>query len=285
MRGLLLFVIALGLGWAGASFYAYDRDAAPAAAAQESTYARVMRTQELRCGYMLYEPMVRRDPNSGAFSGVAVDVAEELGRLLNIRIVWAEETGFGTAIEGLRTRRYDALCIGYWRLAAEGKHLYYTIPYAYSIDQIVVRADDARFDADYRTINTPGVRIISADGMEATRIARRDFPKAALTELPNMARDADLAEHVAAGKADVTFLDAAMAESYRAANPGRLKLVPLAQPIRIFQNTFALPQDERLKAMLDTAMNELIENGGMDIILDKYDPQRKLLRRVRRGME
>jgi hypothetical protein len=31
-----------------------------------------MHTNTIRCGYILYDPFVRKDPNSGQFSGVAV---------------------------------------------------------------------------------------------------------------------------------------------------------------------------------------------------------------------
>jgi ABC-type amino acid transport substrate-binding protein len=278
---LLLLLLALVAGYGGARFASPQTDNA-VAAQRESAYERVMRTSELRCGYMLYEPMVYRDPNSGAFSGIAVDLAAELGKLLNIKFIWAEETGWGTAIEGLRSGRYDALCVGFWRLAAEGKYLYYTLPFAYSLNEILVRADDTRFDGDLSAINDPKVRIVSVDGMEASRIARRDFPRAQVLELPNMQGDSDMMEAVANNKADVTFIEAATSDRYNATNPNKLKKLKLPTPIRIYQNTFALPQDERLKAMLDTALNNLIEDGGMDAILDRYDPKRQNLLRIKR---
>lgn len=277
----LILLLALVAGYSGARL-AKSPEKTTSTAPRESAYDRVMRTNELRCGYMLYEPMVQRDPNTGAFSGIAVDLAAELSKALNIKFIWAEETGWGTAIEGLRTGRYDALCVGFWRIAAEGKHLYYTQPFAYSIVETMARANDTRFDQKIAAVNDPAVRIMSSDGMEATRIANRDFPRAQLIELPNMQGDSDLMESVASGKADITFIDAATSERYMTANPGKLKRLARAAPIRIYQNTFALPQDERLKAMLDTALNDLVENGGMDIILDKYDAAHKTLLRIKR---
>lgn len=168
----------------------------PQISAHENAYDRMMRSNELRCGYILYEPMVRKDPNTGAFSGIAVEITEAIGKALNIKIKWAEEVAWGTAVEGLRSNRYDALCIGFWRLPAEGKFLYYTQPFAYSLLNIIVRADDTRFDHDTTALNAPAIRLISTDGMEATRIAGRDFPRARLIELPNMQGDTDMMESV-----------------------------------------------------------------------------------------
>ena len=48
------------------------------------------------------------------------------------------------------------------------------------------------------------------------------------------------------------------------------------------ENTLGFSQDERLKSMLDTVVIELVENGQMDKILDKYDPDQKMLMRLKR---
>ncbi|MEJ0062133.1 MAG: transporter substrate-binding domain-containing protein [Alphaproteobacteria bacterium] len=293
MRPLTWLVVVLAAvvtGYAGARLAAPQAvegmNSPPAAAVQaavrETAYDRVMRTNTLRCGYILYEPFVRKDPNSGKFSGIAVDLAEEIGRVADLKIEWTDEVGWGTTVEGLKTGRYDALCVGFWRLPTEGKHVFYTLPFSYSMVDVLTRADDTRFDADLALINQPDIRIISADGREDSIIARRDFPKAKLTELSNLAGDSDLMESVASGKADISFQEAATFERYLAANPDKLKKLPLPAPLRVYQNTFALPQDEKLKSMLDTAINVIVENGGMDIMLDKYDPGRKLLLRIKR---
>jgi ABC-type amino acid transport substrate-binding protein len=137
---------------------------------------------------------------------------------------------------------------------------------------VYVRADDRRFDAGYATINNPDVRIISADGQMSSAVARTEFPKARLMELPNMTPLSQQVEEVATGKADVFMSEAAAAELYMKANPGKVRRLPAAAPLRIFQNTLAMEiGEERLKTMLDSALIDIIENGELDRILRKYD--------------
>jgi len=248
---------------------------------KETVFDRIMRTNTIRCGYILYEPFVRKDPNSGQFSGVAVDMMAEIGKLLNLKIEWTQEVGWANTIEGLRNNHYDAMCVGYWRQSLEAKHVFYTMPFAYSMARAVVRPDDHRFDQNLERINQPDVRIVTFDGGLAAAITQRDFPQAKNQQAPNMVDYSQLFEDVATNKGDVLFAESAAVIAYQKSNPGRLRMLDGA-PIRVLQNTIGIPQDERLKSMLDTVVIELVENGQMDKILDKYDPEQKMLLRIKR---
>lgn len=251
---------------------------------KESTFDRVMRTNTIRCGYVLYEPFVRKNPNTGAFSGIAVDLMSEIGKLLNLKIEWQEEVGWATTIEGLKTNRYDVMCVGFWRQSLEAKYVYYTQPFSYSKVNVIARTDDHRFDHDLALINQPNIRIATSDGELAAAIAQRDYPLAKLQSLPNMSDPSQLLENIATHKADVTFIDDAIFATYRKHNPDKLRRLD-TPPVRIFQNTLAFPQDEKLKSLLDTAVIELVENGQMNRILNQYDPDHSMLLRIKRPFE
>lgn len=248
---------------------------------KETTFDRIMRTNTIRCGYVLYEPFVRKDPNTGVFSGVVVDMMDEMGKLLNLKIDWAEEVGWATTVEGLKTGRYDVMCVGFWRQSLEAKHVFYTLPFAYSKLGVIVRADDHRFDEDLNLINQPDIRIASRDGDLSAAVAHRDYPNAKLQQAPNMTTDAQILEDIALNKADVFFLEDINFNIYAKNNPDKLRRLDIP-PVRVFQNTLAFLQDEKLKSLLDTVMIELVENGAMDKILDKYDPEKKMLLRIKR---
>ncbi len=253
-----------------------------ATVSSETAYDRIMRTNTIRCGYTLYEPFVRKNPNTGEFSGVIVDLMSEIGQLLNFKIEWTEEVGWATAVEGLRTKRYDVMCVGYWRQSLEAKYLFYTVPFQYSKVGVIVRSDDHRFDKNLDTINQPNIRIVSSDGELASAIAKRDYPRAHLQEAPNMTDFTQRLEDIAANKADVTFIDDAITAKYLKSNTYKVRRLD-TPPIRIFQNTLAFSQDEKLKSLLDSVVMELIDNGVMDKIIDKYDPDRKMFMRVKRA--
>jgi polar amino acid transport system substrate-binding protein len=274
-------LISLVVSLAVVHFVSPTKGGGAVAQAKETAFDRVMSTNTIRCGYVLYEPFVRKDPNSGQFSGVAVDLMDEIGKLLNLNIEWTEEVGWATTVEGLRNNRYDAMCIGFWRQSVEAKHVFYTMPFAYSMARAVVRPDDHRFDQNLDRINQPDVRIVTYDGGLAAAITQRDFPKAKNQQAPNMVDYSQLFEDVATNKGDVLFAESAAVIAYQKSNPGRVRMLS-GPPIRVLQNTLGFSQDERLKSMLDTVVIELVENGQMDKILDKYDPEQRLLMRIKR---
>jgi ABC-type amino acid transport substrate-binding protein len=78
---------------------------------------------------------------------------------------------------------------------------------------------------------------------------------------------------LASGKADVTFVEAAVAREYMAKNPGRLKRVTGVQPVRIFPNTFLFSKaDVGLRDSINVALVELTNSGRLAGIVRKYDP-------------
>ncbi len=119
-----------------------------AQASAETSYERVMRTGVLRCGYIPYAPAVIIDPNTKRFSGLIPEVMAEAGRLLDLKIEWTEELGFGTTVDALKGGRVDAICIGFWENPAEGRHVFFSRPMYYSPVYPYVRANDHRFDKD-----------------------------------------------------------------------------------------------------------------------------------------
>jgi ABC-type amino acid transport substrate-binding protein len=247
----------------------------PAFAAERergSVYDRVISTGKLRCGYVVYAPAVMKDANTSVMSGIVYDVMEEAGHLLGIEIEWTEEIGWGNTVEAIRSGRVDAICVGFWQNPAEGKFLGFTISLWYSAVNGFVREGDNRFDGDLSHINAPNVRIAASDGEMAEIIARQDFPQAQLLSHPNMTSVTEQLLDVKTGKADITFVENYLANEFIAANPGSVKNITKANPVRIFGNTIAVPLgDTKLQSMLNSALVQIINSGLMDKIIQKYE--------------
>lgn len=242
------------------------------AADKESTYNRVMKTGTLRCGYVISQDAVEKDPNTGAMSGIIYEAVEKAGKMLNIKIDWSEELGWGTTIEAIRAGRVDAICTNFWMNPAEAKHLGFTVPLYFSAVAAYVKQGDTRFDKDIAAANDPAVKISGSDGEMATIIAAEQFPKATIHGLPNMTDASQQLTDVANGKADITFVDIAIGNTYIASNPGKLKNVTPQNPVRLFANTIALPiGDASLKSLLDAAFLQLIYAGEIDRLIKKYE--------------
>jgi ABC-type amino acid transport substrate-binding protein len=248
-----------------------DATSAPIAK-EESVYDRVMRTGVIRCGYADYPPFLSKDPNTGEMSGISVEIMNQLAQSLALKIEWTEEVSWGTLIEGLRDNRYDLFCTGVWANATRARSVDFTIPFVYTPLDAYVRSDDARFDNNLAAINQPDIRISTIDGEMGDMVARQKFPQATRVPVSQGAEFSGVLLNVAANKADVVFAEPTVAAAFLEHNAGALKNVSAAHPIDILPSCFPfrLGQGE-LKAMLDTALEQLINNGQVDEIIKKYE--------------
>ncbi len=239
----------------------------------ESAYSRVVRTGVLRCGYTVIPPELARDPNTGAISGLVPDIMKEIGQRLNLRIEWTEETTFPSMGAGLENGRYDAICFSLYRLAAGARAMHYTHPLFFSRTSVYVRMDDDRFaQIPLERLNKPDVTIAVIDGEMAQRIAVDQFPQAKTFSMPQSTDLAQMLLSVATGKADVAFVNDVVASGYLKANPGQLKTVALPEPLRLFSHGLAVgPQETALGNMLDTALDEMQEQGIIDRLLTRHE--------------
>ncbi len=242
---------------------------------EETVYERVMRTQTIRCGYVVLPPHIIKNPNTGELSGLVYEIMERSAKLLGLKIDWAEEVGFGTMNEGLKVRRYDAICFGYWRNPFEAKlgFVNFSTPLYYMPVGAFVRADDTRFDESLEAFNNPSIRISTSDGQISTTIAAEEFPQAQVISLPNLTDVSQNLMEVASGKADVAFLAYRDGFAFEEKNPGKIKNAAYHSPVRVFASTIALLQegDPRMEVMLNTAFLQLLNGGSIDRLLQKYE--------------
>lgn len=240
---------------------------------RESAFDRILRTGEIRCGYMNWPPAVSKDTNTGDMSGIMVDYMNALGEALGLKIIWQEEISLATYLTDLNNHRYDMECSGGWPNALRGKEVEYSTPIFYFPIYAAARADDHRFDGDFSLLNRPEARIVSADGETAERIRRQRFPLSTSVGLPASAQPADMLQNVVTGKADVAFLDYAAILNFNAGSEQKLHRLSNV-PLRVIPNNTSFAAGEyRLQQMLNTATNELLYDGVIDSILDKYETE------------
>jgi ABC-type amino acid transport substrate-binding protein len=244
----------------------------PAMAAEdESAYERVMRTNTLRCGYVVTEAL-QKEPNTGEITGIIPDVLNEAGRLLNIKIEWTEELNWGNFVEAMRSHRVDAICTNFWMDPSGSKYVSYTIPLYYSGVGAYVRADETRFKGDnLEALNDPSVKVSSMEGEMSGLIADQDYPKASKVIVPQIGDASQLLMDVTSNKADIAFVDVAIGKRFERNNAGKLKNLVSDHPVRVFANTIALPPNEpQLKTMLDATLSQLLYGGFVDRVLKKH---------------
>jgi len=276
MKNLPIYIITIILA-VGASYLTTQQMADSSVAvqdagegsAEQAAYGRVMQAQTIRCGYALWPPFSNKDPNTGKLSGFNIDIFTEIGKELGFKIEWVEEVGFGNYIEGLKAGRYDAMCQTVWPDPARFTNAMVTIPAHYHKVHVVTRADDTRFDADWRVLNNPEYSAAVVDGDITDTIARTDFPKAQVVAIPQAADARQIFTEIETGKADATFVDYGFFLDYNNANPGKLKIA--GDVLRVYGSVFSVNNGEvMLKTLLDNAIIALTNSGRIEQILRQH---------------
>ncbi|MGE4351359.1 MAG: substrate-binding periplasmic protein [Bdellovibrionales bacterium] len=274
---LIILILSLAISFVATSFYPATQRHPDTA--EDQTYNHILKTGIIRCGYINWWPAVMKDTQTGQMKGYVVDYFNELAKSLDLKIEWAEEINLGTYLTDLNNRRYDLECAGGWPSAARGKLIAYTDPFAYSPLVPFVRADDTRFDSSIATLKQPDLKAAVVDGDTGQIVRRAKFPNMKEVSIPQLSSISEYFMMVATGKADVTFSDYVGGLQYMEQNPGKLKALPYK--LRLVPQCIGVPMGEtKLLSMLNTANRQLILDGTVNTILDKYEPEQKIFVRT-----
>ena len=246
---------------------------------QETAFERVMRTRTIRCGYAIWSPVLFKDMKTGEMHGITHDIMEEVGKKLDLRIDWAEEGGWGTIVEGLATRRYDAICNGMGVIGTRASAISFSTPIVYAPAYLVVRADETRIQKT-EDVNNPAYNVAVLEGEAFSYLAPKKFPKAQIKTLPQNTDFSLVFQEVETGKADVTGVAYSDFIGYDKANSGKLKIVDPSNPPLVYAMAFGLPQgDVAFKTMIDAVLGELAADGAIERAIHAYSasPQEFLL--------
>jgi ABC-type amino acid transport substrate-binding protein len=237
---------------------------------QNQSNSVVYETGVIRAGYIIYPPLMSQDTD-GELVGVSYDIAEAVASELGLEIEWTEEVGWGTALEGLNTNRYDVLGTQMWPNEQREAVAQFSVAPMDSVIYPYVATDEDRFSGDdLEALNSESVTISTLDGEMAVFIAEEDYPEASVNALPQLSSYAEVFLNIVQGKADVTFVEPSAAADFLDNNPGSIMRLG-DMPVRSFGNSFAFRKsDDVLVRDWNRAVEVLVEDGIIMDILDKY---------------
>jgi polar amino acid transport system substrate-binding protein len=258
MKNLIVLIILLVVALTGWYMFTGDKEQA-------------VNTDTIKAGYIIYPPLMTQDAETGKLAGVSYDIAEAVARELGIEIEWTEEVGWGTALEGLNTNRYDILGTQMWPNEAREKVVDFSIAPMNSVIYPYIKTGDTRFDAnDLAAINSSEYTVSALDGEMAMFIASEDYPNAKVNSLPQLSSYAEVFLNITQGKADITFVEPSAAEDFLTAQPDVIERLG-DTPVRSFGNGFAFDKDDtELLEAWNEALTELIKDGTIASIFEKY---------------
>ena len=234
---------------------------------------RVRDAHTLRAAFIDYPPSMTVDPNTKAKGGIMPEVIAEAAKAMGLQVSYVEETTFASMIDTLESGRADIVVSGIWPSSSRAlrgdfsRVVYYSPVYAY------VRSDDARFDNNLAAAKNISVRIATIDGELSSIVAQADYPGTPTVSLPQQADVTQLLLQLTSRKADITFVEPAIADQFLAKNPGSIRRVAGADPVRLFPNTFLFRKgDTGLRDAVNIAILELTNSRRLDAIVKPYDP-------------
>jgi ABC-type amino acid transport substrate-binding protein len=247
------------------------------AQAEGSAFDRVLKDNTLRCGYGSWEPGVYKDAATGEMKGLFVDLINEMGRMAKINIEWTSEVDWGQISTALQAGKIDAFCAGMAADAVRAKQLAYSTPMTYWSFDVIVRADDTRFPTDrpvtVADLNKAIFSTAYTEGDVLETIKQTELPNVKGVALPPLGSPADNILNVLSKKTDFVVFPRVMFQNYEKANgAGKLKLLEMETPLRVYGNVIAVDIHETaLKLFLDAALTELIQSSAYDRILAPYE--------------
>ena len=192
----------------------------------------------------------------GIDAEIADAIAEKLGMTLEI-----QDTEFGSIITGVQTGKYDIGMAGMTVTEERKLTVNFTDTYATGIQSVIIKEGSEIKSID----DLAGKKIAVQQDTTGHIYAADEYGDEFVTPF-NKGTDAVAA--LVAGKVDCVIIDNQPAKSYVAANEG-LAILDTEYAVEDYAICIAKENTELLEKV-NTALNELIADGTVKTILDKY---------------
>jgi ABC-type amino acid transport substrate-binding protein len=230
---------------------------------------RVIASGKIRCGWFDWQPLLKKDVNSGKFSGIAVDMMDEISNRLGVKYEWAEEVGPSTAAEAVKTKRVDMICLPAIITSPRMRVADFTDPVLFSRFSVWVKTNATITDPV--NLNQSQYKFVAIDGTAPMAMTKRIFPKAKMISLTELSPTSDMFLSVIDGKADAVFSDSSNAGMFARYNPDKIKPV-YGDTDRILPWAFMLPQNEyAFTHMIDLVLQDMQLDGTIARIVKKNE--------------
>jgi len=145
---------------------------------ESSTIEKVIRSGKLRVGMSTFVPWAMQS-KTGEWIGFEIDVAKKLAEDMGVKVEFVP-TKWEGLIPGLLTGKFDMIIAGMMGTPQRALKINFTIPYDYSVMNMVANknvAGDMNTVADF---NKPEVTVVCRNGTTAVPAVKKWLPKANL---------------------------------------------------------------------------------------------------------
>ncbi|MDT7584009.1 MAG: cyclohexadienyl dehydratase [Pseudonocardiales bacterium] len=195
---------------------------------------------ELRvCSTGDYRPFTYRDPATGQFSGIDIDMAGDMAHQLGVRLTVVPTT-WATLVGDLAGGRCDAAMGGVSVTPDRARKAAFSDPYVIDGKAPITRCGQvARFQT-LADIDRPGVRVVVNPGGTNESFDRSHLKRATLVPHPD---NNTIFDEIIAGRADLMITDASEAR-WQAAQHPELCAVNPDRPLSFGPKAYLLPRGD-----------------------------------------
>lgn len=198
--------------------------------------------------------------DDGTFEGIDVDIAGKIAEKLGLELV-VDDMDFGSIITSVQTGKEDIALAGLTVTDERKQNVDFTDSYATGVQVVIVPED-----SDIKTIDDLQGKLIGCqESTTGYAYCTDDYGEDMVTAFPS---GANAVQALLTGKIDAVVIDKQPAEAYVAQNEG-LKILDTEYVAENY--AIGVSKDNTaLRDAVNNALKELIDDGTVQSILDKY---------------
>jgi cyclohexadienyl dehydratase len=212
-----------------------------------------------------YRPFSLRDKDSGAYSGLDVDMANTLAEALGVRLEIVPTT-WGTLLPDLGEGKFDIGMGGISITLARQRVALFSQPVMRAGKAAIARCPDRDRFAALPEIDRPGVKVLVNPGGTNETFDRANLHQAEIVSFPDNTRIFDA---LAAGQGDLMITDAVETKLQQKLHPGLCAIHP-DQPLDFGELGYLLPRDVVFKEFVDQWLRIAIGRGTWSKLVAAY---------------
>jgi ABC-type amino acid transport substrate-binding protein len=237
---------------------------------QDTLLQQIKKNGVMRVCQGAYPPYNVKNPQTGEWEGLNVDLMKEIAGFLSVKIEDVDSS-FPTLIPSLLTRKCDISAAATYVTPARAEQVLFTTTYASETKVAFVPVDSPI--KTYADLDKPNITIATRSGTAEETFAKKFFKQAKIKLTTSDATQPHLLD-VAAGRADAAFAGRTGSLIFLKQNPNlKLRMIDDKQ---LDLSRFALmipPGEYQFQQYLDIALQSLKDSGKLDEIIGRWIDQ------------
>lgn len=199
--------------------------------------------------------------DDGSFEGIDVEVAGKIAEKLGLELV-VDDMDFGSVITSVQSGKSDIAMAGLTVTEDRKQNVDFSDTYATGVQMVIVP-----IDSDIESIDDLQGKLIGCQESTTGYIyCSDDYGEDMVTAFPN---GANAVQALLSGKVDAVVIDSQPAQEFVAQNAGKLKMLSTEYVSEDY--AIGISKDNTaLRDAVNNALKELIDDGTVQSILDKY---------------